>query len=64
LAAAQTGLHPNGRETYGDSLIIDPWGRVLKRRARGEGVIVADVDLSMQANLREHFPALRNRVFK
>ena len=64
LAAAQSGLHPNGRETYGGSLMIDPWGRVLKRRVRGEGVIVADMDLAMQAQLRENFPALHNRVLQ
>jgi len=64
LAAAQSGLHPNGRETYGDSVIIDPWGKVLKRRVRGEGVIVADVDSKMQALLRQNFPALHNRVLK
>jgi len=62
LAAAQSGLHPNGRETYGDSLIIDPWGRVLGRRARGAGVVLADIDLAAQQELRDHFPVLRNRV--
>ena len=49
LAAAQTGVHANGRETYGDSLIADPWGRVLARRPRGEGVVVAPIDREAQA---------------
>ena len=48
LAPAQSGVHANGRETYGDSLIVDPWGRVLSRRPRGEGVILAALDLEAQ----------------
>lgn len=62
LASAQAGVHANGRETYGDSLIADPWGRVLDRRSQGEGVALAEIDLTQQRELRARFPALRHRV--
>lgn len=61
LAAAQSGMHANGRETHGDSLIVDPWGRVLGRRSAGPGVVVAEIDLTAQQELRERFPALTHR---
>jgi nitrilase len=63
VAPAQSGFHPNGRETYGDSMIIDYWGRVLARLPRGRGCIAADVDLVRQAEVRRSFPALTHRVF-
>jgi len=61
LAANQGGYHVNGRETYGNSMIIDPWGVVLTRLNRGAGVICADVDLEKQADLRCHFPVHEHR---
>src|SRR5579863_4285064 len=63
IAPAQTGFHPSGRETYGDSMIVDYWGRVLQRVPRGRGWAVAEVDLARQAGVRETFPALGHRVF-
>jgi nitrilase len=63
IAPAQSGVHASGRETYGDSMIIDYWGRILARRPRGQGVVVHDLDLAGQAKVREEFPALRHRVF-
>ena len=62
IAAAQTGIHDNGRETYGDSLIADYWGRVLKRLPRGSGVVLAALDRERQAATRQSFPALDHRV--
>ena len=62
IAPAQSGIHPSGRETYGDSMIVDYWGRVLQRVPRGRGCAVADVDLARQQTVREGFPALRHRV--
>ena len=62
IAPAQSGFHPNGRETYGDSLIADHWGNVLQRLPRGTGCVVADVDLNRQAQARTSFPALTHRV--
>jgi predicted amidohydrolase len=62
LAAAQWGMHANGRETYGDAMIVDYWGRVLARRAAGAGVVLADIDPATQASVRAGFPALQHRV--
>jgi predicted amidohydrolase len=61
VAPAQVGMHSSGRETYGDSLIVDYWGQVLARLAKGTGVITADLDLNGQAESRARFPALDNR---
>jgi predicted amidohydrolase len=62
LAPAQSGMHPNGRETYGDSMIVDPWGHVLARVAEpGPGLAIADVDRTLQQELRGRFPALSHR---
>jgi nitrilase len=61
VAPAQSGTHSSGRETYGDSLIVDYWGQVLSRLARGTGVITAEIDLAKQADSRMRFPALANR---
>jgi nitrilase len=62
IAPAQSGFHANGRETYGDSMIIDHWGVVLQRLPRGQGCVVADIDLNRQADARTSFPALTHRV--
>src|SRR6201985_14094 len=48
IAPAQSGFHPSGRETYGDTMIVDPWGRVLKRLPRGRGSVLAEIDLNAQ----------------
>ena len=61
VAPAQVGTHSSGRETYGDSLIVDYWGQVLVRLGKGAGVITADLDLGKQAETRARFPALENR---
>jgi nitrilase len=63
IAPAQSGFHPSGRETYGDTMIVDYWGRVLQRLPRGRGCVVADIDLAAQAEVRNNFPALQHRVF-
>src|SRR3979490_140878 len=61
VAPAQVGVHTSGRETYGDSLIVDYWGQVLSRLAKGTGVITAEIDLAKEAETRARFPALDNR---
>ena len=63
IAPAQSGFHPSGRETYGDSMIVDYWGRVLQRVPRGTGCAVAEIDLQRQSGVRDSFPALVHRVF-
>ncbi len=62
IAAAQGGLHADGRETYGHSIIIDPWGRVLAEVDGDEpGVAVARLDLAAVEAARGKIPNLRNR---
>ncbi|MDH3611888.1 MAG: carbon-nitrogen hydrolase family protein [Gammaproteobacteria bacterium] len=61
IAPGQYGEHPDNRSTYGHSLIIDPWGRVLAEQAEGNCCLAADVDPDMAARLRGEFPALANR---
>lgn len=61
IAAAQGGVHEDGRETYGHSLIIDPWGAIIAEKDDGEpGVIIADIDLSAPAAARAKVPNLQN----
>ena len=62
LAIAQGGLHENGRETHGHSMLIGPWGEILARRAKGPGVVLGDLDLARIAEVRASLPALRHRV--
>jgi len=62
VAPAQSGFHANGRETYGDSMIVDHWGRVLERLPRGRGCITAEIDLERQRRDRAGFPSLTHRV--
>lgn len=65
LAPAQGGYHASGRETHGDSMIVDPWGVVLDRLPRGSGVVIASMNLDYQTSLRKSLPALQHRtVFK
>jgi deaminated glutathione amidase len=61
LAAAQGGLHENGRRTWGHSMIVDPWGEVLALRPEGEGVVVAEMSLERIAAVRRQLPALAHR---
>ena len=62
LAPAQGGYHVNGRETHGDSMIVDPWGVVLDRLPRGSGVVSAGVNLAHLRRLRQSLPALTHRT--
>jgi predicted amidohydrolase len=62
VAANQTGIHAAGLESYGRSLIVDPWGVVLGQVADGVGVAVADLDLHRLAQVRRLLPAVRHRV--
>lgn len=62
LAAAQGGKHENGRETHGNSLLIDPWGTIIDRKAKGPGIVIGDVDQTMLSEIRAALPALQHRV--
>ncbi len=61
IAPGQGGYHVNGRETHGDSMIVDPWGNVLSRRERGTGVVLAELDPERTAVTRQHFPSISHR---
>lgn len=61
LAPAQGGYHVNGRETHGDSMIVDPWGVVLDRLPRGSGVVVTGMSRTHIQRLRQSLPALQHR---
>ena len=61
IAAAQGGLHENGRRTWGHSLIVDPWGQVLAVLPEGEGVVLAELDRGRLAAVRAQLPALTHR---
>jgi nitrilase len=62
LAIAQGGRHENGRETHGNSMLIDPWGEILARRDKGAGVVIGDLDHARIAEVRASLPALGHRV--
>jgi nitrilase len=62
VAAAQGGVHENGRETFGHSMVIDPWGKVLACQASGPGVVIAEIDPAYQQQVRGSLPALTHRV--
>ena len=60
-AAAQGGTHSNGRQTWGHSMVVDPWGAVLASRVAGAGWAMADLDVSVVAHRRSQLPALTHR---
>lgn len=60
ISAAQAGLHEDGRETFGHSLIVDPWGRLLAEAGTEPGIILAEIDPAAVADARGRIPALKN----
>src|SRR5581483_8180550 len=65
FAAAQGGQHENGRETFGHSLIVDPWGRILAEGGTEPGVVLAEIDPSEVASARARIPSLQHgRLFE
>ena len=61
-APAQGGLHENGRQTWGHSMLVDPWGRIVAEQAEGEGVVLAELDIARVREARLQLPALEHRV--
>jgi nitrilase len=61
LAAAQGGVHPNGRRTWGHSMLVDPWGEVCAVLPEGEGVVAGEIDPAHLRRVRESLPALKHR---
>lgn len=64
IAPAQGGYHLSGRETHGNSMIVDPWGVILDRLPRGSGIVVAGVNTHYQDSLRKSLPALKHKIIK
>lgn len=62
LAAGQWGRHPQGRTTFGHSLVVDPWGAVVSDSSDRVGFVTADVDLGYLKQVRSHLPCLTHRV--
>jgi predicted amidohydrolase len=61
VASAQGGYHVSGRETYGDSMIVDPWGNILDRLQRGSGFVIAEMDREKLLSTRRNFPTIEHR---
>lgn len=61
IGAGQGGVHNERRETFGHSMIVDPWGKVLDMLPAGEGVVVADMDCEAQQDIRRRMPVLQHR---
>lgn len=62
LACGQGGTHPSGRQTWGHSMLVDPWGEVVASLAQGVGVLIAEMDPARVAGVRASLPALRHRI--
>jgi len=62
VAAAQGGLHENGRRTWGHSMLVDPWGAVMQQQSEGAGVVCAELSWAQQRDCRTQLPALDHRV--
>jgi nitrilase len=62
IAPAQGGLHANGRQTWGHSMVIDAWGQVLAEQAKGAGLVCAELDAQALRRRREQLPALTHRL--
>jgi deaminated glutathione amidase len=61
IATAQSGLHDDGRQTYGHSMVIDPWGKVLLEMGDGPGLAFADIDLGLVDEARDRIPVIAHR---
>jgi predicted amidohydrolase len=60
IAAAQGGHHEDGRDTYGHSMIVDPWGMILAEAGTEPGIVVAEIDPAESTTVRQRLPALAN----
>ena len=61
MAPAQGGLHANGRRTWGHSMVVDPWGRIVAQLPEGAGVVMAELTLAALQERRQQLPALTHR---
>ena len=61
LAAAQGGRHETGRRTWGQTLLIDPWGEIKEQLMEGEGVVIGEIEQDVLTQIREKLPALKHK---
>ncbi|MFQ6021642.1 MAG: carbon-nitrogen hydrolase family protein [Acidiferrobacterales bacterium] len=61
VASAQGGVHSNGRETHGNTIVVNPWGEVLARLAQGPGFVIADIDRKRMHEMRSGLPSIEHR---
>jgi nitrilase len=61
VASAQGGTHENGRKTWGHSMVIDPWGKIISELAQGEGVVYSELQKKQIIDIRTKLPALLHR---
>ena len=61
FASAQGGLHENGRHTWGQTLVADPWGAILGQHAVGAGLVVCELEPARLQSVRQQLPALQHR---
>jgi nitrilase len=64
LAPAQGGYHVNGRETHGDTMLVDPWGVIVDRLPRGSGIVIGNINHEHMGKLRQSLPALTHRTLR
>jgi predicted amidohydrolase len=64
LAPAQGGYHVNGRETHGDSMLVDPWGVIMDRLPRGSGIVIGNINRGHIVRLRASLPSLTHRMLR
>lgn len=62
LAPAQGGLHDNGRQTWGHSMLVDPWGSIVNTLGQGPGVVLGELDAERMHQIRAQLPALEHRI--
>lgn len=64
IAAAQAGEHFDGRETWGHSMVVDPWGQVVACQPQGRGVLTADIDLNLSHTIRTNMPLMQHAKYR
>ena len=64
VAAGQVGVHANGRETYGHSIVLSPWGETVAERAAGKGVLKASVDIAERETIKQNMPVAEHNRFR
>ena len=62
LAPAQQGIHPDGRKTFGHTIVIDPWGRIINECNNKENIIISEIDINKVYSARNSIPSLKLNV--